>query len=91
MAAQTTQNTRSWIGAGLVILVILAALYWWRDDLNQWIFGTSSTATDEPSATAPEAAAPEAESPEAPMSEAQDQAPSEPAVPEGSDASATGN
>ncbi len=72
MTARQAETRSYWIGAILGVIVLIAALYWWRDDIGRWIGGapavemeqTTSSQTDRPEAEV----TPEAQQPEAPVS-----------------------
>lgn len=47
MNARAARNNGLWVGTALAVLVILAAAYWWRDDLSRWLTTTATPVMDE--------------------------------------------
>lgn len=82
MNAQQAQTRGYWMGAIIAVMLILAAVYWWRDDLGRWISGTPPVETEQTNSSRtdnPEVVdAPQGQQPEAAV-----------APPEGADAPAS--
>lgn len=72
MTARQAETRSYWIGAILGVILLFAALYWWREDIGRWIGGTpsvemeqtTSSQTDQPEAEV----TPQVPQPEAPVS-----------------------
>lgn len=47
MTARAERNNGLWVGTALAVLVILAAAYWWRDDLRRWLTTTATPVMDQ--------------------------------------------
>lgn len=51
MNAQRDGNGGYWMSAIIAVILILAAIYWWRDDLGRWLGGTPSVETGQTNAS----------------------------------------